>query len=119
MKVVFPCLCMKMERFLFCLGGGVLARTRPLHGAMDMLLLTESLTVARRECFRRPPMTATAVESETPPTPSGSLPALGLAALGVVFGDIGTSPLYTLKTVVALAGGKLDASARRWACCRW
>jgi KUP system potassium uptake protein len=34
---------------------------------------------------------------------------LGLAALGVVFGDIGTSPLYTLKTVIGLAGGKLDA----------
>jgi KUP system potassium uptake protein len=32
--------------------------------------------------------------------------ALTLTALGVVFGDIGTSPLYTLKTVVELAGGK-------------
>ena len=32
----------------------------------------------------------------------------GLAALGVVFGDIGTSPLYTLKTVLDLAGGKPD-----------
>ncbi|MEP9372746.1 KUP/HAK/KT family potassium transporter [Mesorhizobium sp. KR1-2] len=32
--------------------------------------------------------------------------ALGLSALGVVFGDIGTSPLYTLKTVLALAGGR-------------
>ena len=32
--------------------------------------------------------------------------ALGLAALGVVFGDIGTSPLYTLKTVFALTGGQ-------------
>ena len=31
--------------------------------------------------------------------------ALGLSALGVVFGDIGTSPLYTLKTVLALTGG--------------
>jgi KUP system potassium uptake protein len=31
--------------------------------------------------------------------------ALTLTALGVVFGDIGTSPLYTLKTVVELAGG--------------
>jgi len=32
---------------------------------------------------------------------------LGLAvgALGVVFGDIGTSPLYTLKTVLDLSGG--------------
>ncbi|MCW6510226.1 KUP/HAK/KT family potassium transporter [Hyphomicrobiales bacterium BP6-180914] len=37
-----------------------------------------------------------------------SLAGLGLAALGVVFGDIGTSPLYTLKTVLDLAGGKPD-----------
>ncbi|HEX7820412.1 MAG TPA: potassium transporter Kup [Sphingobium sp.] len=29
--------------------------------------------------------------------PHGSLPALALGALGVVFGDIGTSPLYALK----------------------
>jgi len=29
------------------------------------------------------------------------LPALALAALGVVFGDIGTSPLYTMKEVFA------------------
>ena len=33
---------------------------------------------------------------------------LGLAALGIVFGDIGTSPLYTLKTVLD-AAGKADA----------
>jgi KUP system potassium uptake protein len=37
------------------------------------------------------------------------LSALALTALGVVFGDIGTSPLYTLKTVVDLAGGKPSA----------
>ncbi len=30
---------------------------------------------------------------------------LTLAALGVVFGDIGTSPLYTFKTVLTLGGG--------------
>jgi KUP system potassium uptake protein len=30
---------------------------------------------------------------------------MGLSALGIVFGDIGTSPLYTLKTVLDLAGG--------------
>jgi KUP system potassium uptake protein len=36
--------------------------------------------------------------------PASSLPALGLSALGVVFGDIGTSPLYTLKTVLDLTG---------------
>jgi KUP system potassium uptake protein len=37
--------------------------------------------------------------------PPGGIAALGLAALGVVFGDIGTSPLYTLKTVLDLSGG--------------
>ena len=34
-----------------------------------------------------------------------SLAAMGLSALGIVFGDIGTSPLYTLKTVLDLTGG--------------
>ena len=32
-------------------------------------------------------------------TQQGSLPALTLAALGVVFGDIGTSPLYAFKEI--------------------
>lgn len=36
---------------------------------------------------------------------------LGLAALGIVFGDIGTSPLYTFKTVLDLTGSKPDATA--------
>ncbi len=35
---------------------------------------------------------------------------LALSALGVVFGDIGTSPLYTFKTVLNLAGAKPDAA---------
>ena len=34
-----------------------------------------------------------------------NLAAMGLSALGIVFGDIGTSPLYTLKTVLDLTGG--------------
>jgi KUP system potassium uptake protein len=33
------------------------------------------------------------------------LAALSLAALGIVFGDIGTSPLYTLKTVLSMTVG--------------
>lgn len=45
------------------------------------------------------------------PESDSSLRALGLSALGVVFGDIGTSPLYTLKTVLALTGGKPDRAA--------
>src|SRR5580704_15439842 len=39
-----------------------------------------------------------------------SIAALGFAALGVVFGDIGTSPLYTLKTVLDLTGGASSAA---------
>ena len=35
----------------------------------------------------------------------GSLAALAFGALGVVFGDIGTSPLYTLKECLHAAGG--------------
>ncbi|HEX4080726.1 MAG TPA: KUP/HAK/KT family potassium transporter [Rhizomicrobium sp.] len=38
------------------------------------------------------------------PEVKGTLAGLGLSALGVVFGDLGTSPLYTLKTVFAFAG---------------
>ena len=34
-----------------------------------------------------------------------AMPALALAALGVVYGDIGTSPLYTLQTVFDPANG--------------
>jgi KUP system potassium uptake protein len=33
----------------------------------------------------------------------GNLPLLGLSALGIVFGDIGTSPLYTFKTILGTA----------------
>jgi KUP system potassium uptake protein len=42
---------------------------------------------------------------------TASLSAVGLSALGVVFGDIGTSPLYTLKTVLGLTGATSDATA--------
>ena len=42
--------------------------------------------------------------------PHGGLAALALGALGVVYGDIGTSPLYTVKTTIELAGdGTPDA----------
>src|ERR1700761_8562132 len=34
------------------------------------------------------------------------LPTAALAALGVVYGDLGTSPLYTLQTVVEAVGGR-------------
>jgi KUP system potassium uptake protein len=38
------------------------------------------------------------------------LAVLAVGALGVVFGDIGTSPLYTLKTVLDLSGGPSRAT---------
>jgi KUP system potassium uptake protein len=41
----------------------------------------------------------------------GSLGRLGLAALGVVFGDIATSPLYTFKTVLDVTGAHPNAAA--------
>ncbi len=40
--------------------------------------------------------------------PQGKLSALGLSALGIVFGDIGTSPLYTFKTILDTAEGAPD-----------
>ncbi len=43
-------------------------------------------------------------------TAKAGIPLLGLAALGIVFGDIGTSPLYTFKTVLDLTGSKPDAT---------
>src|SRR5215469_8077945 len=39
-------------------------------------------------------------------TPRSDLAVAGLAALGIVFGDIGTSPLYTLKTAFDFLGGE-------------
>jgi hypothetical protein len=46
------------------------------------------------------------------PKPISAISAAGmsLAALGVVFGDIGTSPLYTLKAVLNLTGANPDAT---------
>ena len=43
-------------------------------------------------------------------SPQGKLPILSLAALGIVFGDIGTSPLYTFKTILGVAEAAPDAS---------
>jgi KUP system potassium uptake protein len=60
-------------------------------------------------------------EPENLPTPDGAAPSarpevkgtlagLGVSALGIVFGDLGTSPLYTLKTVFAFAGPHAGAA---------
>ena len=39
------------------------------------------------------------------PADRRTTPGLALAALGIVYGDLGTSPLYTAQTIVAAAGG--------------
>jgi KUP system potassium uptake protein len=54
-------------------------------------------------------MTAVSPSDIGDPTPAKSraaLVALGVGALGVVFGDIGTSPLYTLKTAFEFLGSE-------------
>jgi KUP system potassium uptake protein len=38
-------------------------------------------------------------------------PAAALAALGIVYGDLGTSPLYTLQAVVRTTGGHFSPEA--------
>jgi len=38
-------------------------------------------------------------------------PAAAMAALGIVYGDLGTSPLYTLQAVVAATGGHFSSEA--------
>ena len=45
-------------------------------------------------------------ETAAPPIHRGGLAAMAVGALGVVYGDIGTSPLYTLKTALQWAGGE-------------
>ena len=54
--------------------------------------------------------TAYAIPPEPENTSHGPLPSLALAALGVVFGDIGTSPLYSLQTVFSIEHNAVAAT---------
>ena len=49
-------------------------------------------------------------ESSAAPRRVGPVAGLGLAALGVVFGDIGTSPLYALQTVFSAEHNAVEPS---------
>jgi len=51
---------------------------------------------------------ADADPQDKPAAATKALRATALAALGIVFGDIGTSPLYTMKTVLAATGNHVD-----------
>src|SRR3954470_11715887 len=44
-----------------------------------------------------PPVSAAAEVAPSHHLPQQGLPALALGAIGIVFGDIGTSPLYAMK----------------------
>jgi KUP system potassium uptake protein len=52
----------------------------------------------------------TSIDRATRKVQENPLPILSLTALGIVFGDIGTSPLYTFKTILDMTGKTLDAS---------
>jgi KUP system potassium uptake protein len=49
--------------------------------------------------------TAVIIEAPKVDASRGSLGVMALSALGVVYGDIGTSPLYTMKTALEWGGG--------------
>ena len=52
-----------------------------------------------------PAATQDAGPHDAPDAPRSAMAGLALAAIGVVFGDIGTSPLYTMSTVFDTANG--------------
>jgi KUP system potassium uptake protein len=54
-----------------------------------------------------PPSTAEQIAPAVPLQNPGRMAALTLGALGVVFGDIGTSPLYALRETLIATGGQV------------
>ena len=63
-------------------------------------------SVPEPECV----VTMVAEAAELPPR-HGHLASMALGALGVVYGDIGTSPLYTFKTAIEWAGSEASPRA--------
>jgi KUP system potassium uptake protein len=52
-------------------------------------------------------VTGAATQSQAPASLiRRTTPATSLAALGIVYGDLGTSPLYTLQAIMQAAGGQ-------------
>ena len=74
-----------------------------------MAVLEQSLVPAR---VANPSIPALPAVLKARGRPAG----LALAALGIVYGDIGTSPLYALKQAIQ-AGGRRRRSPS-WASCR-
>jgi KUP system potassium uptake protein len=70
------------------------------------ICIGETLCMATQDS---PMIDTTPVETNTK-AHDGRLAPLVIGAAGIVFGDIGTSPLYTMKTVLQL-GGTIDPAA--------
>jgi hypothetical protein len=90
---------------------------RPFNGDF-VIQIRQGKEAMRQRVDKRGSMMDGLAAENTPSGPirsvaQGSLAGLGLSALGIVFGDIGTSPLYTLKTVLALTGGAPSPCQRR------
>ena len=58
-------------------------------------------------------MSVAITEERTVPTRLArrTTPAAALAALGIVYGDLGTSPLYTLQAITQTIGGRFTPEA--------
>src|SRR5579863_456297 len=59
-------------------------------------------------------MTANIVHADDPAlarVARKTTPAAALAALGIVYGDLGTSPLYTLQAIIGATGGHFSRAA--------
>src|ERR1700688_1470503 len=56
-------------------------------------------------------MTTAAPGHPAPRASPATTPAAALTALGIVYGDLGTSPLYTLQAVAQTVGGPLVPDA--------
>src|SRR6202043_3704581 len=52
-----------------------------------------------------------AAQAAASPEPRASAPWAALTALGIVYGDLGTSPLYTVQTVLHALGGHLTPAS--------
>ncbi len=70
------------------------------------------------DLYKRPPMTlaepsrhASAARRERSRAPKGGVGALALGALGVVFGSIGTSPLYAMDLIARVARSHMAPDA--------
>src|SRR5271166_3699233 len=81
---------------------------RPAKAALPTRVIQAGIATRQEAAMSDEPIRLSVTD---PPTHRSGLTAMSLAALGVVFGDIGTSPLYTLKTVLDTTGAHPSAQA--------